>query len=102
MNEFSIAVGETEPIDVDGFRPDHPLNGSGVQAIYVYYIYVDTTGILHEPEPSIFVFAPGLPGFTEIGIKDAFPDTWVRDALLQKGRQSVRYSDMLGEFGDSR
>ena len=84
----------------DGFRPNHKLSWSGVQAIYAYYVYVDSSGVLHEPEPSVFLFSSNASGFTEIGLKDAFPDVWVRDDLLSMGRQSARYSDMVGEFGE--
>lgn len=99
-NEYSLTQGQTLPVYVDGFRPNHPLNAPGVQAIYAYYVYVDSSNNLHEPKPSIFVFDPRLPGFTELGLKEEFPEAWVRTTLLRMGRQSVRYSDMIGDFGE--
>jgi hypothetical protein len=101
-NEYSVDPGIYVPVYVDGFRPNHKLSGFGVLGIYVYYVYVDSSDVLHEPEPSVFVFIPGLPGFAEYGLKDVFLATWVRNDLLNMGRRSVRYSDMIGEFGERR
>lgn len=99
--EFSIGNGETLPVPVGGFRVNHQLRAPGVQAVYVYYVYVDESGDLHEPIPDLFIFYPGIPGFRGIGLDAAFPADVQRE-LLQMGRQRVDYSYMIATFGQRR
>jgi hypothetical protein len=98
-NEFFLSTGYEE-VPVDGYRPNHKLSWPGVLVIYVYYIYVDVSGVLHEPDPELFVFFQQYQGFRELSIKDAFPDAWVREELLNMGRQSTEYSAMVAKYGE--
>lgn len=78
---------------VDSFRPNHPLPPLGVQAVYIYYVYTDQSGRVHEPTPVLFVYYPQAKGFRQVGL-DIFPN-WVRNVLLHDGRKSVDFDYLL-------